>query len=115
MMMEAMIQACHEKGYKMCIAIVDESGFLQAFIRMEGAWLGSIDIAIKKARAAALFDMDCHALADASLPHIEQTNGGLVTFPGGVCVEGGAIGVSGGSVSQDLDIARIGAEACATE
>jgi uncharacterized protein GlcG (DUF336 family) len=104
---------------KMNIAIVDDGCNLVAFERMDGAWLGSIDIAIKKARTAKLFDMNTRTLETQpgqSLYAIEHTNGGLVSFPGGVLIKNkdriiGAIGVSGSSVKNDEDVAIAGARA----
>ena len=86
---------------------------------MDGAWLGSLDIAIKKAKTARLFDIntgDIGALSQpgASLYNIELSNGGLITFPGGVPVKNaageiiGAIGVSGSSVENDHAVAEAG-------
>lgn len=99
-------------GVRMNIAIVDEGANLMAFCRMDGAWLGSIDIAIKKARTAALFTMNTGLLGVSSQPGcslygIEHSNDGLITFPGGIWLPGqGAIGVSGGAVEQDEEVAR---------
>jgi uncharacterized protein GlcG (DUF336 family) len=89
---------------------------------MDGAWLGSIDIAIKKARTARYFDMDTGEIGKLSQPGkplygIEHSNDGLITFPGGVALKNsdgqgiGAIGVSGGSVKQDHEVAAEGAVA----
>jgi uncharacterized protein GlcG (DUF336 family) len=108
-----------EIGVPMNIAFVDPGGNLLHFSRMEGAWLGSIDIAIKKARTAVLFTMPTAAIGELSQPggalyNIEVTNGGLVSFGGGLPVTGangqviGAVGVSGGQVPQDVSVA----EAC---
>jgi uncharacterized protein GlcG (DUF336 family) len=105
----------------MNIAIVDVGGNLKAFARMDGAWLGSIDIAIRKARTARFFDMETGELGKLSKPGapaymIEVSNGGLITFPGGVPLKGpdgeivGAIGVSGGLPKQDQDVAEEGAD-----
>ena len=109
-----------EKDLKMDIAIVDAGANLKAFARMDDAWLGSIDIAIKKARTARFFDMntgDIGALSQpgGSLYNIEHSNGGLITFPGGVPLKNaageiiGAIGVSGSSVENDHAVALSGA------
>ncbi|MES2268383.1 MAG: heme-binding protein [Bacteroidota bacterium] len=109
-------------GVPMNIAIVDEGANLVAFHRMDNAWLGSIDIAIKKAKTARFFDMNSGEIGKLSQPggplyNIEHSNGGLITFPGGVVLKDssgkivGAIGVSGGSVEQDHEVASAGAEA----
>ena len=71
------------------IAIVDASGDLKAFVRMDGAWLGSIDIAIRKARTARYFDMETAEIGKMSQPGqplygVEHSNGGLITFGGGI-------------------------------
>lgn len=103
----------------MNIAVVDRGAHLVAFARMDGAWLGSLDIAIKKAKTAKLFDIntgDIGALSQpgASLYNIELSNGGLITFPGGMPVKNaageiiGAIGVSGSSVENDHTVAKAG-------
>ena len=73
----------------MNIAVVDAGGNLKAFTRMDGAWLGSIDISIKKARTARYFDMATGSIGELSQPggplfNIEVSNGGLITFPGGL-------------------------------
>jgi uncharacterized protein GlcG (DUF336 family) len=76
----------------MNIALVDGGANLTAFARMDGAWLGSIDIAIRKARTARFFDMNTGELGKLSQPggalyQIEHSNGGLITFPGGVPIK----------------------------
>ncbi|MCZ6835460.1 MAG: heme-binding protein [Planctomycetota bacterium] len=107
---------------KMDIAIVDAGCNLKAFLRMDGAWLGSIDISIKKAKTARFFDMPTGAIGELSQPggplfNIEHSNNGLITFPGGVPIKAadgtiiGAIGVSGSSVEDDHAVATAGAEA----
>ena len=96
-----------EQGVPMNIAVVDAGGNLKAFTRMDGAFLGSIDISIGKARTARLFNMPTSALGAASQPGkelygIEVTNNGLVIFGGGELLKNkdgvivGAVGVSGG-------------------
>jgi uncharacterized protein GlcG (DUF336 family) len=107
---------------KMDIAIVDAGGNLKSFIRMDGAWLGSIDIAQKKARTARYFDMNTGEIGKLSQPgqplyQIEVSNGGLITFPGGIPLKAadgtviGAIGVSGSTVENDHTVAQAGADA----
>ena len=106
----------------MDIAVVDAGGNLKAFYRMDGAWLGSIDISIKKARTARLFDMNTGDIGALSQPggplfNIEVSNGGLISFPGGIPLRDeageivGAIGVSGSSVENDHTVAEAGASA----
>jgi uncharacterized protein GlcG (DUF336 family) len=119
---EAARQKAGEIDCKMDIAVVDAGGNLKAFARMDGAWLGSIDIAIKKAKTARYFDMPTGAIGELSQPggplyNIEVSNGGLITFPGGVPLKNaagdviGAIGVSGSTVENDHTCATAGAEA----
>jgi uncharacterized protein GlcG (DUF336 family) len=118
---EAAIKKAEEIGTAMDIALVDAGGNLKAFARMDGAWLGSIDISQKKARTARFFDMNSGDIGQLSQPggplfNIEHSNGGLITFPGGVPIkEGsvviGAIGVSGSSVENDHTVAVAGANA----
>lgn len=111
-----------EIGTKMDIAIVDAGANLKAFVRMDGAWLGSIDIAIKKAKTARFFDMPTGAIGEFSQPggalyNIEVSNGGLISFPGGLPLKNtsgeiiGAIGVSGSSVEDDHAVAEAGVAA----
>lgn len=106
----------------MNITIVDEGANLVSFHRMDNAWLGSIDISMKKARTARFFDMNSGEIGKLSQPggplyNIEHSNGGLISFPGGVLLKDkqgkivGAIGVSGGSVDQDHAVASAGAAA----
>lgn len=122
--LDAAIAAAEEQGTRMDIAIVDAGGNLKAFARMDGAWLGSIDIAIKKARTARLFDMPTGNIGELSQPGgplygIEVSNEGLITFPGGMpltAADGtviGAIGVSGSTVEDDHTVAEAGAAALA--
>lgn len=106
---------------RMDIAVVDVGGNLKAFARMDGAWLGSIDISIRKARTARLFDMNTGEIGKLSQPGgplygIEHSNGGLISFPGGVPLKRGgevvgAIGVSGSTVENDHAVAAAGAAA----
>lgn len=111
-----------EIGVSMNIAIVDEGANLKAFHRMDNAWLGSLDISIKKAKTSRFFDMNSGEIGKLSQPgqplyNIEHSNGGLISFPGGVLLKNasgeivGAIGVSGGSVEQDHEVASAGAAA----
>lgn len=107
---------------KMNIAVVDAGANLVAFGRMDGAWLGSLDISIKKAKTARYFDMNTGIIGELSQPgkplyNIEHSNNGLITFPGGVPIMNsvgeiiGAIGVSGSSVENDHTVALAGAQA----
>ena len=118
----AAIEKAADIDTKMDIAVVDAGGNLKAFLRMDGAWLGSIDIAIKKAKTARYFDMNTGDIGALSQPggplyNIEHSNGGLITFPGGIPIKDaagnviGAIGVSGSSVDNDHAVAQAGADA----
>jgi len=120
-LMAAQAKAMETKT-KMDIAVVDAGGNLKAFARMDGAWIGSIDISIKKAKTARFFDMNTGEIGKLSQPggplyNIEVSNGGLITFPGGVPLKGangqviGAIGVSGSTVENDHAVAEAGAAA----
>lgn len=123
---EKIVVAAKEKSTaldtKMNIAIVDAGANLVAFGRMDGAWLGSLDISIKKAKTARYFDMNTGIIGELSQPdgplfNIEHSNDGLITFPGGVPIKNGAgeiigaIGVSGSSVENDHAVAEAGASA----
>jgi uncharacterized protein GlcG (DUF336 family) len=123
---QAGIEKSTEMHLKMNLAVVDMGGNLKAFARMDGAWLGSIDIAIKKAKTAKLFDFNTEEIGKLSQPGeplygIEHTNGGLVTFAGGVPIhnaEGeviGAVGVSGSTVEHDQMVAEFAARAAVSE
>jgi len=107
---------------KMNISVVDAGANLLAFARMDGAWLGSADISLKKAKTARFFDMNTGDIGQLSQPgeslfNIEHSNGGLITFPGGVPLKNssgeviGAVGVSGSSVENDHAVAEAGAAA----
>ena len=109
-------------GVPMNIAVVDHGNNLVAFARMDGAWLGSVDIAQGKAYTARAFNMSTKELAPLCQPGqplfgIHASNGGrLIVFAGGIPLEQdgevvGAIGVSGGAVEQDHVVAQAGSEA----
>ena len=113
-----------EMGVKMNIAVVDAGANLKAFVRMDDAWLGSIDISIKKAKTARFFNMPTGEIGKLSQPggslyNIEHSNGGLITFPGGIPLKNrrgeiiGAIGVSGSTVEDDHAVAGAGTAAVA--
>lgn len=111
-------------GVPVIVAVVDAGVHLKAFSRMDGAVLGSIDIALKKARTSALFNANSEAIWEyckpgAPAPALELTNDGLAPFGGGVPLRSadgellGAVGVSGGAVAQDAEIAQAAAAALA--
>jgi len=123
---QAVVEAARAKaeeiGVPMNIAVVDDGNNLTAFARMDGAWLGSIDIAQNKAYTARSFDMSTQELAPLAQPNqplygIEASNQGrLIVFAGGIPLEAGgqvvgAVGVSGGSVEQDHEVAEAGVAA----
>jgi uncharacterized protein GlcG (DUF336 family) len=117
LIIEAAIAKAKEIGQPMNIAVVDAGTNLQAFARMDGAWLGSIDIAINKAFTAKAFDISTSELGQNSQPgdqffgiHVSNHNRVMI-FAGGIPIKGngqvvGAIGVSGGSGEQDQTVAE---------
>ena len=123
---QAVLEAARAKamqiGVPMNIAVVDEGTNLVAFARMDDAWLGSIDIAQNKAYTARAFDMPTKDLAPLAQPGgplygIEASNRGrLIVFAGGIPLRSGdrvvgAVGVSGGTVEQDQEVAEAGVTA----
>jgi uncharacterized protein GlcG (DUF336 family) len=119
---EAASKHAEKIGVPMNIAVVDAGANLVAFIRMDGSWLGSIDISRDKAFTARAFDMPTKELAAMSQPGqplfgIEASNDGrVVIFAGGIPLKAdgrvvGAVGVSGGRPDQDHEVAEAGASA----
>jgi len=119
---EAALEKSKELGVKMNIAVMDSGVNLVAFAKMDDAWLGSIDIAQKKAKTARYFNMNTGEIGKLSQPgqplyNIEHSNNGLITFPGGVLIKDssgniiGSIGVSGSTVDDDHEVASAGAAA----
>jgi uncharacterized protein GlcG (DUF336 family) len=113
------VEKSKEIGVKSCIAVLDSGGNLKSFTRMDDAWVGSIDIAIKKAKTACYFAMPSGEIGKLSVPGsplygIEHSNDGLITFPSGLPIvdqEGiliGAIGVNGDTVENDHMVAQAG-------
>jgi len=109
-------------GVPMNIAVVDVGGNLVAFERMDKAWLGSINIAMNKAFTAVAFNMTTEDLGKASQPEQSlfgihaSNNGRLIIFGGGIPLRKGdelvgAIGVSGGAVTADIEVAEAGVKA----
>lgn len=108
-----------ELGIAVVIAVLDGGGHLKAFRRMDGAVLGSIDVALRKANTAVLFQASSEAVWEyckpgAPAPGLELSNGGLAPFGGGVPLKApggailGALGISGGAVAQDVEVAQAG-------
>ncbi|MBV4523231.1 heme-binding protein [Pseudomonas sp. SWRI74] len=105
-----------EQGFSVCISVVDASGLQAGFLRMDDALPGAIEIAIKKARTAALFRTDSIEIGVGAQPggpiySLEFTNGGMISFGGGVVLHDtqgkviGALGISGATVEADQVIA----------
>ena len=119
--LDAGIASAEEIGQPMNIAVVDDGGHLLAFGRMDGAIKASIDISTRKAVTSILMNLPTSALTDlvqpgAELYGLEQTAGGMVIFGGGIPVHRdgelvGAVGVSAGSVEQDVRVAEAAAAA----
>ena len=115
-------QRAVEIGQPMNIAVVDEGGNLVAHVRMDGAWMGSIDISINKAWTARAFDIATKQLAELSQSgdqffgiHVSN-HGRVMIFAGGIPLKRGvqvvgAVGVSGGMGKQDQAVAEAGAAA----
>jgi uncharacterized protein GlcG (DUF336 family) len=111
-----------EIGQPMNIAVVDEGGNLVAHVRMDNAWIGSVDIAINKAWTSRAFDIPTKALAELSQSgdqffgiHVSN-HGRVMIFAGGIPLKRGgivvgAIGVSGGMGKQDQAVAEAGVDA----
>lgn len=123
---EAVIASSKRKSLeldtKMVISVLDAGTNLVALSRMDDALLGSIDVSIKKAKTSALLQMDTVVLTPLVKPdgpffNLEHSNGGLITFAGGVVIKNsagitiGAVGVSGGSLEEDHMVAEAGAKA----
>jgi uncharacterized protein GlcG (DUF336 family) len=111
-----------EIGQPMNIAVADAGGNLVAHVRMDGAWIGSVDISIKKAWTSRAFDIATkdlapHSQSGSQFFGIHASNDGRVMiFAGGIPLKKdgvvvGAIGVSGGSGEQDHTVAEAGAKA----
>jgi uncharacterized protein GlcG (DUF336 family) len=115
-----------EIGIAVSVVVLDDAGYIKEFSRMDGAWLGSIDVALGKAKTSILFQAETQALWAVCKPGgqahgLEATNGGLITFAGGILLKApddslsGAIGVSGGQVDQDYAVAKAGTDAFNTD
>jgi uncharacterized protein GlcG (DUF336 family) len=111
-----------EIGQPMNIAVVDSGGHLVAHVRMDKAWLGSVDIAINKAWTSRAFDISTKELAELSQSGDQffgihaSNHGKVMIFAGGIPLKRGdqvvgAVGVSGGMGKQDQAVATAGAEA----
>ena len=120
--LNAALEEARKNDLKMNIAIVDSGSHLVSFSRMDDSLLGSIDVSIKKAKTAVLLKAPTGEVGKLSQPGgpifgVEQTNGGLITFPGGLPILNangkliGGIGVSGDSVTNDEKVAEAGRKA----
>jgi len=122
----AVINAARHKaealGLRMNIAVVDAGANLKAFVRMDGAWLGSGEVARNKAYTARAFDRPTGDLSKEAQPGgvafgvADSTDHRIAIFPGGVPLMtneeiAGAVGVSGGRPDQDQAVAEAGAQA----
>jgi len=120
LIIEAGVKEARKIGQSMNIAVVDAGTNLVAFARMDGAWLGSIDIAINKAFTAKAFDISTLELGRNSQPGQQffginaSNHGRVMIFAGGIPIKVngeivGAVGVSGGSGEQDQAVAEAAA------
>jgi uncharacterized protein GlcG (DUF336 family) len=118
----AAVRSAEAAGTKVNVAVVDAGGNLAAFLRMPGAFLHSIDIAIDKAYTAAGFGLPTGAWTEALMAHSPAVRTGIPLRPRMVCFGGGlplrhegrligGIGVSGGSEQEDEACARAGVTA----
>lgn len=119
---QAGIKKAEEVGQPQNVAVVDVGGNLVAHARMDGAWIGSVDIAINKAFTSRAFDISTQDLSDNAQPGgqfygIQVSNHGRVmTFAGGLPLIRddavvGAVGVSGGTGEQDQTVVEAAAAA----
>lgn len=104
-------------GIAVCVVVCDAGANLKAMARMDGAWLGATDVARRKAHTSVFFEAETQDIWEVCKPGaqahgLESSNGGLITFAGGIPIRSrrgelwGAVGVSGGQVAQDYAIAR---------
>lgn len=113
---ERAIAAAEAMHVSCSVAVTDASGGLLTFLRLDGAFPGSVELAISKAFTPAIFDVRTDALAvlaqpGAELFGIQHSHGGrVVVFGGGAAIRiDGAVGVSGGSIAENVAIAEAGA------
>lgn len=110
------LKLCAQKKLNICVAIYDSHANLIAFERMDNSMLGSIDLAMRKAKTACLFKAATHVLGELSQPNmpiwsIELSNGTLSTIAGGIPIFlkdelYGSVGISGGTADDDYEIAK---------
>lgn len=117
----AAVKKSGEMNLNMNVTVLDVGGNLKAFVRMDDAFLGSADISMKKAKTSVMFNAPSGALGTMTQPGgslygLERSNGGLITFAGGLPLHNasgrliGSIGVSGSSVENDEIVAKAGAD-----
>jgi uncharacterized protein GlcG (DUF336 family) len=112
--LRAAVDKATAMGVPQCISVVDTGGHLLAFVRMDGAFVQSIDSALKKAMTAASYGRPTGRMDDGiAIKLAIATDGRRINLPGGlpVIVEGhviGAIGVGSGAGSEDLEVAKAG-------
>lgn len=108
-------EKAHEMRINVCIAITDAGGHLCTFLRMDNAFIGSVDVSIKKAYTSSMFPLPSgqfgELIRNEQLTGMELSNNGLIGFAGGHPVflskqQIGAIGISGGTAEQDAIIAE---------
>ena len=121
LVIEAAVAKANDLGVPMVIAVVDESGRLKAFLRMDGSLLASVDVSQAKANTAVGFGLATDQWYAAiendppllhgvtAIPNFMMIGGGLPLIGDGGII--GAVGVSGGSYQQDTEVAQAGVEA----
>jgi uncharacterized protein GlcG (DUF336 family) len=119
---EASVRHAATLDIAVCVVVCDAAANLKALARMDGAWLGATDVAVRKASTSVLFEAETQAIWEVCKPGaqahgLEASNGGLITFAGGIPIRSpqgdllGAVGVSGGQVAQDYAVAQAAIEA----
>ncbi|SHE41934.1 GlcG/HbpS family heme-binding protein [Pedobacter caeni] len=121
-MIDKAIEEASKDHFSIVASVVNKEGILIALKKMDHALTGPVDVAIKKARTAALFGFDSMAFGEIAQPgqpiySIENTNGGMISFGGGVTLRQngeviGGLGIAGASVADDERIAQIAAKIC---
>ncbi|RDC55348.1 heme-binding protein [Pedobacter chinensis] len=117
LLIDKAIEEAAKGNFSIVATVVNKDGVLIALKKMDNAVTGPVDVSIKKARTAALFGFDSKAFGEIAQPgqpiySIENTNGGLISFGGGVTLKQndeviGALGVAGASVDDDERIAKV--------
>ena len=115
----AAVAEAQKRGWKLNVAVYDSGANMVAFARMDGAQIGSIQIAEHKARAAVKYRRETKAFESGvqegnlhyllTLDDVIASRGGIPIIDGGQMV--GAVGCSGGTGSQDEVVCKAGADA----